>query len=311
VTDETSIAGGVDGEGWSTIERRASTHEGELYSQRPSETSHSPGRPAYQDGVLATPATENATYHNLPKKFLSNGWQQKGRYSTRTTCDEFDPCHLGHAHAELELYEGETDNERRGGGGRATTTAAAGLGHQDGVDGVGASEEDPVGARAGRKSVVALPEAAEEGIVRDGHAREAGVRDALGAQRDRGVEDREDERVRVAGGGRVVRLDGRRRPLQDRPVDGEVALHEGLLEQRGEVEAVVAARIGAVAEHGVPLVLAGACLREEVAQEALGCAADLLRRFGEAEDGGREPPRGGRCLCASIWMTLRKGCPRG
>ena len=89
-----------------------------------------------------------------------------------------------------------------------------------------------------------------------------------------------------------------------------MALHEGLLDQRRKVEAVRAAGVGAVAEDGDPFVLAGARLQEEVAQEALRRAADLLRRFGEAEDAGREPSRGARRrrrLCASVRMTLRKG----
>lgn len=272
---------------------------------------------------MDTPATENVRYHNLPEQvenqtakeqFISNGSQseQLRKGALRTTCDELDPCQLGHTHAELELRDGEADNERRscGGGGHAR------LYNRDGVDGVGTPKQQLVGPRARRKGIVAPPEADEQGIVRDGHAREASIRDGLWGQRDRGIQDREHERVVIDGRGRgvVVRLDGcgRNWALQDRPVDREVALHEGFLEQRGKFEAVRAARVGAVLEEGDPFVFAGPRLREEVAQKALGCAADLLRRFGEAEDGGREPPRRGRSsLCAGIRMPLRECCPRG
>lgn len=270
---------------------------------------------------MDTLATENVRYHNLPaqvetqttkEQFISNGSrsEQLRKGLVRTTRDELDPCQLGHTHAELELRDGEADNERRRGGGRAR------LYNRDRVDGVDTPKQHLVGPRARRKGTVAPPEADEQGIVRDGHAREACIRDTLWGQRDRGIQDREHERVGVAGRGRgvVVRLDGcgRNWALQDRPVDGEVALHEGFLEQRGKIEAVRAARVGAVVEQGYPFVFAGPGLREEVAQKALGCAADLLRRFGEAEDGGREPPRRGRSsLCAGIRMPLRKCCPRG
>ena len=88
----------------------------------------------------------------------------------------------------------------------------------------------------------------------------------------------------------MIRLDGCRRALQDRPVDGEVALDEGFLQQRGEVEALRVARLCAAPEDGEPFVFGGARLREKVAEETLGCATDLLRGFGEAKDGCRKPP---------------------
>jgi hypothetical protein len=58
----------------------------------------------------------------------------------------------------------------------------------------------------------------------------------------------------------VVDLDGHRGAFEDGPVDGEVTLYEGLLEHRGEVEAVRAARVVAVAKNGDPFVLAGSYL---------------------------------------------------
>ena len=48
--------------------------------------------------------------------------------------------------------------------------------------------------------------------------------------------------------------------LQNRPVDGEVALDERFLEDRGEAEPVRGAILGAVLEEGVPFVLGGTCL---------------------------------------------------
>src|SRR6267154_6782165 len=48
------------------MERRASTHVGELGSAIPSEMSHSPARLVPRGGPVFGVATENQRYHNLP-----------------------------------------------------------------------------------------------------------------------------------------------------------------------------------------------------------------------------------------------------
>ena len=92
--------------------------------------------------------------------------------------------------------------------------------------------------------------------------------------------------------------------LQDRPVDGQMALDKGFLEDRREAKALCVARVCAVPKQGEPFVLGGTGLGEQVAEELLGRGADLLCSFGEAENGGREPPRRGSCPCASLWVAL-------
>jgi len=81
----------------------------------------------------------------------------------------------------------------------------------------------------------------------------------------------------------VVHLDGEDRTLEDGPVNGEVTLDKGFLQYSREVEALRLARLGAAGEHGEPLMLGGACLGEEVPEEGLSCAADLLCGFGKSE----------------------------
>jgi hypothetical protein len=225
----------------------------------------------------------------------------------RTTRDELDPGLFGHAHAQLELRDGEAHVKRGRGGARASLN----LLHRDGVDSVGASEQDLVRPAAWRKRLIALSKTHKQRIIRHCNARKACIRNSQSIERERSVQNCEHQRVRVAGGGsHVVRLGGGGADggcgscccgcgaLQDRPVDGEVALDEGFLEDRREVEALRVAGVGTVPEQGEPFVLRGTGLREQVAEEVLGRGADLLRSFGESENGGREPPRGG-CPCAS------------
>jgi hypothetical protein len=154
--------------------------------------------------------------------------------------------------------------------------------HRHRVDGI-AAEQHPVRPKALRESFIALPQSHEQRIVGDGHARETCVSNALGAERKRGVQDSQHEGIGVARGGGVIRLDGNGRSLKDSPVDGEVALDKGLLQQSREAEALRIARIGAAGEHGEPLVLGGSCLGEKVPKERLGRAADLLCGFGKTK----------------------------
>ena len=276
-TDGGSSADGGGGDR-STIERRPSTHVGELFSPRPSETSHSPARLVPSGGPVFAPATENARYHNLPEAHYKQGDHHLARNSrmgrrVRTACDKLDPGLLGHAHAKLELREGEVHAEPSSSGAAAAGTAS--LHHRDGVDEVVASEEHLVRPRARRKGLIALSKTHKQCVIRHRDARETSVRDAQRVQRKRSVQYGEHECVRVAAGySVVVRLDGcssdcgggkyRCRcgcgALQDRPVDGEVALNEGFLEDRGEAEAVRGAVLGAVPEEGEPFVLGGTCL---------------------------------------------------
>ena len=236
----------------------------------------------------------------------------KGHRAGRTTRDELDPGLLGHPHAQLELRDREA-HVKRGSG-----CAGAGLNllHRDGVDSVGASEQHPVRPTARRKRLIALSKAHKQRIVRHSDAPEACVGDAQCVERLRGVQNCKHECVGVAGGGHVVLPLGggggcgcccRCRScgaLQDRPVDGEVVLDEGFLEDGGEAEALRAAGVGAVVEKGEPFVLRGPCLCEEVTEAVLGRSADLLCGFGEAEDVGWEPPRGSACLCAISRVML-------
>ena len=83
---------------------------------------------------------------------------------------------------------------------------------------------------------------------------------------------------------------GGRWALQNSPIDGEMVFDERLLKQGGEVKTLRVACVGAVGEQGKPFEFGGSCLREQIAEELLGGAADLFGRFREAEDGGWEPP---------------------
>ena len=99
----------------------------------------------------------------------------------------------------------------------------------------------------------------------------------------------------LLAGPRMVHLgncgDSRWWALPDDPVlDGKMAFDERLLKQDREAETLHIACIIAVREQGEPFMFGGACLRERDPEKLLGHAAGLLGCFGEAEDGGWEPP---------------------
>ena len=209
---------------------------------------------------------------NIARKFLQHdiaaaGGKQKFSKRGRTACDELDLSQLEYAHAQLELREGKVHCE-------CTTTVAL-LPDCDKV--FDTSEEHLVHPDALRKPRVALPQAHEQHIVRDHHAREACVCDAPGIEREGRVQYGEHEGVGVVQGRRVgahgVSM------LQDRPVDGEMTFDKRLLQDGGEVQALCAARLGAAAEQGQLFVLGGANMREEIAEERLGRTADLVCGF--------------------------------
>ena len=67
----------------STIERRSSTHVGELFSPRTSETRHSPARLVPSGDPVFTPATENARHLNFPEAQTSKH-TRRSSFSTKS-----------------------------------------------------------------------------------------------------------------------------------------------------------------------------------------------------------------------------------